>query len=183
VMAQDRVGIMRDVSTGLADVGGNITHLSQTVMRGYFTLIISVTMPDDRTEMEIRQAVERHGSVGELAVDVRPYSQPPQTEELETERFTLSMQGTDQPGIISRTTTYLAEKGINVDDFYACVHEGILLMLTQVSIPTDVDVEEVQSELERLGKKFDLVVHLQHENIFKATSEVRPVLHLQRKHK
>jgi predicted amino acid-binding ACT domain protein len=85
------------------------------------------------------------------------------------------MQGKDQPGIISRTTTNLAERGVNVDDFYAYVREGTLLMLAQVSIPVGVDVEEAREGLEQVGRDFGLLVHFQHENIFRATSDVRPV--------
>jgi glycine cleavage system transcriptional repressor len=175
VMAQDRVGIVRDVSSALAGLGGNITNLSQTVVRGYFTLIISVEMPDERTESEIRQAVAESGGPGELEVGVKPFQVTAEVSQAGTEPFTLTMQGRDRPGIIARTTSYLAESGINIDDFYAYVHDGILLMLAQVSIPMGIDVEAVQAGLEGVGSEFGLIVHLQHESIFRATSEVRPV--------
>ena len=179
VMAQDRVGIVRDVSSALSILDGNITHLNQTVMRGYFTLIISVEMPDERTESEIRQAVEQNGKLGEFEVSVRPHLESPVCATCDSERFTLSMQGKDQKGIISRTTSYLAEQGINIDDFYSYVHENTLLMLAQVSVHASVNVEKVQSELERVGAEFGLIVHLQHEDIFKATSEIRPITEIQ----
>lgn len=175
VMARDRVGIIRDVSSALTALGGNITHLSQTVLRGYFTLIISVEMPG-RTPDEVRKAVEDNGEQDEFRVGVHefvPGGQEPGAPG--TERFTLSMQGKDQPGIIARTTTYLAARDINVDDFYAYVHDGILLMLAQVSIPVGTDVERAQAELAHVGEEFGLIVHLQHEDIFRATSDVRPV--------
>lgn len=180
VMAQDRVGIVRDVSSALAGLGGNITHLNQTVMRGYFTLIISVEAPDERTQLEIRQAVERSGCVGEFEVNVRPFVESSSPTIGELERFTLSMQGNDQPGIIARTTTYLAQRNINVDDFDSYVHDGRLLMLAQVSVTVGTDLDELQTGLEQVGKEFNLIVHLQHENIFRATSDVRTVLTLQR---
>ncbi len=172
VMARDRVGIIRDTSTALAGLGGNVTHVSQTVMRGYFTLIMSVQMPDERTELEMRQAVERRGEVGELVVNVRPFIEVPASESCPCERFVLTLRGSDRKGIISLATTYLAERGINIDDFFAYVLDGRFVMLVQVSIPIGLDVEQVQSGLEQLGEEYDLNVHLQHENIFKATSEI-----------
>ena len=182
VMARDRVGIVRDVSSALAELGGNITHLSQTVLRGHFTLIISVEMPDSRTESEIRQGIQRKGAIGELEVGVRAYSEthPPITGR--AERFTLSMQGKDCPGIIAKTTAYLADKGINIEDFYSYVREGTLLMLAQVSIPLEVNAEETRIGLEKVGEEYGLTVHLQHENIFRATSEIRSVGTLERNH-
>ena len=175
-MARDRVGIIRDVSLALASLGGNITHLSQTVLRGYFTLIISAEMPDEQHHEGVRRAVEGNGREGEFRVGVHeflPGGQEPGAPG--TEQFTLSMQGKDQPGIIARTTTHLAERRVNVDDFYAYVYDGVLLMLAQVSIPVDVDVEDVQAGLMQVGQEFGLVVHLQHEDVFRATSDVRPV--------
>lgn len=183
VMAQDRVGIVCDVSRALFELDGNITHLSQTVMRGYFTLIISVEMPDERTLSEIRQAVEQNGKLGEFEVNVRPYEETTEYVDRCHEKFTLSMQGKDQKGIIARAASYLFEHGINIDDFYSYVHEDILLMLAQVSLPKDTDVEKVQYELAKVGKEFGLVVHLQHEDIFRATSEIRPVIQIQRTQK
>lgn len=184
VMARDRVGIVRDVSIALAGLGGNITHLSETVVRGYFTLIISAQMPDTRTESEVRSCVGACGEPGELEIGVRTYREPECPEaDCPTEKFTLTMRGPDQPGIISRTTSYLAGNGVNIDDFYCYVHEGILLMLAEVSVPHGIDVEAVQAGLEGVGGEFGLLIHLQHENIFRATSEVRPVVDMTRGHR
>jgi glycine cleavage system transcriptional repressor len=178
VMARDRVGIIRDASRALSDLGGNITHISQTVMRGYFTLIMSAEMPDNRTQLEMRQAVERNGEVGELEVNVRPFMDTPVCPQCESERFVLSLQGRDQKSIISSVTTYLADRRINIDDFYAYVVEGRFMMLVQVSIPAIADVEGIQTDLDRIGAEFGITFHLQHEDIFRATSEVRPVTEL-----
>jgi glycine cleavage system transcriptional repressor len=181
VMAQDRVGIVRDVASALTGLGGNITHVSQTVMCGYFTLIISVQMPAQRSLLEIRQAIERKGDVGELEVNVRPYVAVPESQIRKAERFTLTIVGKDRPGIIARATEYLAELNINIDDFYAYVLDGRFVMLVQVSIPEGVDADDVRSEIESIGREFELTVQLQHENIFRATNDVRPVIDLQRK--
>lgn len=181
VMAQDRVGIVRDVTSALTDLDGNITHVSQTVMCGYFTLIISVQAPDERSRLEIRQAVERKGEVGEFEVNVRPYEPIPPSQMRKSERFTLTLVGKDRKGLIARATNYLADRDINIDDFFAYVKEGRFVMLVQVSIPEGADVEGVRSELEQFGREYDLTIHLQHENIFRATNEIRPVVDLQRK--
>lgn len=180
VMAQDRVGIIRDVSSALARLDGNITRMSQTVMRGYFTLIVAVEMPDERTQLEIRQAIERTGQVGEFEVNVRPYVAAPVCESCAAERFVLSMQGGDRKGIIAGATGYLADRGINIEDVYAYIHEGRALILAQVSVPLKIDIEELQAGLQEALADHGIVAHLQDENIFRATSEVWPVLGLQR---
>ncbi len=182
VMAQDRVGIVRDVAAALSELDGNITNVSQTVMCGYFTLMLSVAVPDDRSILEIRQAVERRGDVGEFEVNVRPYEPAPPSMIDRAERFTLTIVGKDRKGLIARATSHLADRRINIDDFYAYVKQDRFVMLVQVSIPEGVNVEAVRSELEQLEQEFGLTIHLQHENIFRATNEIRPVVDLQRRH-
>jgi len=178
VMAQDRVGIVRDVSSALAALGGDITHLSQTVLRGYFTLIISAQLPGEPSELAVRQAVERNGAIGELAVNVRPY-EAVDTVARDTRRFVLSMQGPNEVGIVARTTSYLADNCINVDDFYSYVYGDRHLILAQLSIPVDADLDKIQAGLEQAGAEMGQVTHLQHENIFKATCEVNSVTALE----
>ncbi len=180
VMARDREGIVRDVSSSLAALDGNITHLSQTVLRGYFTLIISVEMPDEREQLEIKQAVERSGEVGELEVSIRPFTESKSDLLHPREPYTLVVQGRDSKGIIARTTSQLADHDINVDDFYCIVHEGMLLMLAKVSIPAELDLTELKLAIEKMGREFDLQAHLRHENIFRATNEVHSVARLER---
>lgn len=180
VMAQDRVGIVRDVSGAIAGLGGDISHLSQTVLRGYFTLIISAKLPGEPSELAVRQAVERTGTLGEFAVNVRPY-EPVASETCKTERFVLSMQGPNSVGIIARVTAFLADKGISVDDFYSYVHEDKHLILAQLAVPVDIDLDEAQSGLEKVSAEMGQVTHLQHENIFKATCEVSSVIALEEK--
>ena len=170
------------MSIALAGLGGNITHLSETVVRGYFTLIISAEMPDTCTESEVRSCVGACGDPGELEIGVKAYREQECSDAAcPAEKFTLTMRGADQPGIIARTTSYLAGNGININDFYCYVHEGILLMLAEVSIPAGIDVEAVQVGLEGVGCEFGLLIHLQHENIFRATSDVRPVVDMTRR--
>lgn len=175
VMAIDRVGIIRDVSRALSNSGGNITNVSQTVMRGYFTLIISVQMPDDTPQLAIRQAVERSGDVGEFEVNVRPFIETHTQTDTECERYMLSVTGDDKSGIIAKTADVMAEHGTNIDDLYAYVTHDRFLMLAHVSVPLDTDVESVQTSLEEMGREMGFLVHFQHENIFRATSDIAPV--------
>ncbi|MDO8585440.1 MAG: ACT domain-containing protein [Armatimonadota bacterium] len=173
VMSRDRVGIVADVSRALAGLGGNITDLSQTLLRGYFTLIISVETPDDVTDARVREAVAQAGAPGEFGVEVRHYEPPQAAEQVSTERFVLTTRGADRPGIIARVTAYLAEQSINIEDFYAHVVAGDLLMVLQVAVPSGLNIRQVQREIEQVGREFGLSVHLQHENIFRVTNEVR----------
>ena len=174
VMASDRVGIIADVAQAVSNLRGNINELSQTVMRGYFTIILSATLSDEVSDEQIRQEVTSRGGPDELLVSVKRYA--PQPKPATTgERFILTARGADQPGIIRQISAYLASKSINIEDCYAYVEEERFVMVLEVTIPQEWDVGQLQLDLESLGSEIGLTAHLQHENIFLAINELRSV--------
>jgi glycine cleavage system transcriptional repressor len=177
VMSADRVGIVAAVSGALHRLGGNITCLSQTVMRGYFTIIMSVELPDNITPEEIKCAVESSGAPDEFVVGVKRYQEVPPVPHKEcSERFILTARGQDRPGVIHRISSYLASKGINIEDFYAySTGDGQFVMILQVAIPKEWDLPQIQLDIEEHGREVGFVAHLQHENIFRATNELDAV--------
>ena len=174
VMAADRVGIIAEVTQAIGALGGNINELSQTVMRHYFTIILSVTFPDAVMHEQIREKIAVEGKPGELLISVKDYVPLPSPVP-SGEHFILTARGVDRPGIIREISAYLANKGINIEDCYADVEEGRFVMILEVCIPQEWDVRQLQLDLESLGKEIGLTAHLQHENIFLATNEVRSV--------
>ena len=66
VIGKDRVGIIRDVSTFLADLEINIVDISQTLMGEYFTMIMRAnteksSMPIDKLIVALREKGEKVG--------------------------------------------------------------------------------------------------------------------------
>ena len=66
VIGKDRVGIIRDVSTFLADLDINIVDISQTLMGEYFTMIMRANteksnMPIDKLIVALREKGESVG--------------------------------------------------------------------------------------------------------------------------
>ena len=46
IMSQDRVGIVADVAGAIKALRGNLEDMTQTVLRGYFTMILLAEFPD-----------------------------------------------------------------------------------------------------------------------------------------
>ena len=66
VIGKDRIGIIRDVSTFLADLDVNIVDISQTLMGEYFTMIMRANteksaMPIDKLIVALRKKGESVG--------------------------------------------------------------------------------------------------------------------------
>jgi ACT domain-containing protein len=70
VFSKDRIGIIADVSTLLASMQVNILDLTQTIMNGFFTMVMLVdTSTTDKTFDEVRTVLEDEGK--KLSLDIR----------------------------------------------------------------------------------------------------------------
>ncbi len=175
VMSDDHPGIVAAVSNAVEDLGGNIDSCSQTVLGGYFTLIMIASLPEpieaDALADRIRsaeslggeyQVVARKGLVGEKQSLTGP-----------TERFVITAFGKDQPGIVRRFSQYLAGKDINIVDLYGDRKQGEFVLIGQLELSKQWDVRMLQADLEQMGQELGFTVKLQHENIFVATNQLR----------
>ena len=176
VTAADRVGIVYSVAGALRDQGGNILELSQTVMRGYFTIILAVEFPEPHDLSLLAEAIAERGRRFELTVAVIEGKgvdwEPPVPD---GERFILTVLGDDHPGNIHGIAGCLAAHGVNIVDLHARVVGTRFSLVMEAFLPPDLTPGTVRAELERFGRDHGLETYVQHENIFLATSEPSPV--------
>ncbi len=174
VTSLDRVGIIAAVSEAVARIEGSIDALSQTVMSGHFTLILTVHFEEKVDTVALKRAVESMGKPGELDVMVRERTTDTSAEPAAPgpEKFILTLTGTDQKGVVRRVSSYLAGQNVNIEDLYARAEDGGFLMIAELQVPATCHIEQMQSELCGLWRDEIMSVSLQHENIFLATNQV-----------
>ena len=177
VTAADQVGIVNCVAGTLRARGGNILELSQTVMRGYFTIILEVEFPEGLSTKALAGALTADGERYDLTVVVieskKMKGAPPV---VNGERFILTVLGDDAVGNIHGITGFLAARGVNIVDLHARVDGGTRFsMVMEAFLPPELTPGEVRAELEAFGLNHGLEAYVQHENIFLATSEPGPV--------
>lgn len=173
-MAEDRPGIVSAVSGAVADLEGNIDAVSQTVVASYFTLIMLVDMPKGISAEQLKCRVEATGGDHAFMVLVRPVRPClPRVVPAGSETFIVTVMGEDRPGTVSRFSSYLAEKGVNITDLYGDRQESRFVLVSQVQIPPQWDIGMLQADLEHLGQEMGFTVRMQHENLFVATNELR----------
>lgn len=177
VTASDRVGIVQNVAGSLRESGGNILELSQTVMRGFFTIILAVEFDQRREIAALESEIADKGKRFELEVNVLEVSKatPNRKPEPDGERYILTVLGKDQPGNIAGIAGCLANLGVNILDLHARVDGDRFSLIMEAFLPSDLQPNTVRNELERFGKTVGLEVYVQHENIFRATSEPHQV--------
>ena len=176
VTAADRVGIVHSVTGAIRDRRGNILELSQTVMRGYFTIIVAVVFDEPQGLDELAAAVSEQGKPFDLTVAVRQSTEEDNEPPVPNgERFILTVLGDDHPGNVHGISGCLTRLGVNIVDLHARGDGPRFSMVMEAFLPHDLPPGVVRAELERFGRDLGLEAFVQHENIFTATSEPTPV--------
>lgn len=175
VMSDDHPGIVAAVTTAVESLGGNIDACSQTVLGGYFTLIMIVSTPNPIDPAVIAEQVRQAGTANSpFQVLARRANAPPKL--LPTDpcgRFVITAFGKDQPGIVRRFSQYLAGRDINIVDLYGDRTGDEFVLIGQLEVPTRWDIGMLQTDLEQMGEELGFTVKLQHENVFVATNQLR----------
>lgn len=171
LLAPDEVGLLQRLSSTLTELGGNIDGLSQTVIHGYCTLIMTVTFTQPVDDQRVDQAIAQAFDATRANWMVRPFESPrPQPEG--AERYVLTLSGVDQPGILKMITSFLSGQGINIEDYYFSIQGPQVWHIAELTIPAEIDVHALQAEIQQMMKTLGLKASLQHENLFRVTNDV-----------
>jgi predicted amino acid-binding ACT domain protein len=176
VMSRDRVGIVHDVSQALSELEGDIADLRQSVLCGYFTMMLHVSCAPGTTtaDVEKRLAAVSEGSIYPLQVCVAGLEQGQETApdaDLKN-AYVLTASGRDRIGFVAAVTRFCAEHQVNILDLSTAVAEGSYTMILLVDLPGRESVEALRTALETFRQQTGLQVVLQHHDLIKATNEI-----------
>ena len=84
-------------------------------------------------------------------------------------RAVVTVVGKDKTGIISKVSTFLAEKQVNILDISQTILEEYFAMIMLVDITNSTSkLADLAEECKVMGEKIGMSVHVQHEDIFNA---------------
>lgn len=169
VMDCDRPGIVAEITTGIEALGGNLADLSQTVLCGYFTMILVADFPD-AVSME---QVEKHlatSSTARVSVVAGQDILPEAAHSEET--YVLSAIGENRVGLVARVSSFCLDRNVNILDLASHAADGQYTMMLQLDLSNIESIEQFDHELAAFGHENELNIVLQHNDIFKATNEI-----------
>lgn len=169
VLTHDRVGVIADVTESLYGLGANLEALSQTVVWGWFTMIICAAFPKGTTAEQVTETLE---SIGAITATVMPFGKGKVRPPVDGEPFVVTVVGDDKPGIVRRLTRTFADKGVNIEDVWNEVRQGQFIVIFHVTVPRDIDRKEVRYELEQAAGELGVSVMLHHQDVFTATNSL-----------
>ena len=170
VLAPDRSGIIADVSRAIYELGGNLEAASQTIMQGWFTMLVRVTFPSEVTGESVQEALHK---AGDFDVIVRPFHERERPKPVAGEPYVMSAVGEDKPGIVHGLSRCCARRGVNIEDVWNEVRDGRFIIIFHLAVPRDVDPKDFRYDLERVAGELGVALTLQHQDIFTATNSLQ----------
>ena len=172
VICEDRVGLVGRFTGAITRLGGNIEVLDQNVRLGYFVITLMATFETGVTAEAVHEGLEKIDDAGTPAISVLPRRDVAIPPAGHGAPFVLFTSGIDVPGNFSMVTTCLAKHHINVESLACRTDEERFTIIGELTIPLDVDVKAVRSELTELLADRKVKVTLMHSDIFDATNRI-----------
>lgn len=170
IMSRDQVGIVADVAQAISSLDGDIADIRQSVLRGYFTMILLATFPPDVSTETITTAIQTPRRY--VNVQSAQEATPPAVELIPTNAYVLTASGADHIGFVATVASFCAEHKINILDLSTTRADGNYIMMLLVDLSDAAPLVTVRSHLNRFAEQSRLHLVLQHHDIFKATNEV-----------
>ena len=85
----------------------------------------------------------------------------------------ITVLGKDRVGIIAKVCIYLSETNVNILDISQTIVDGYFNMMMIVEISeTSKPLEVVTDELAKIGEDLNVVISMQHEDIFNSMHRI-----------
>ncbi len=169
VMDRDRPGIVAEVTEAISAMGGNLADLSQTVLHGYFTMILAAVFPPDHSARQIEQALSE--GIASRVFVIEAESLPPEIGSSE-HVYVLSAIGRNRVGLVAQVSRFCCDRGVNILDLTSHAEDNQYTMMLQIDLSNIENVERFERDLIVFGQDSGLRLALQHNDIFRATNEI-----------
>ena len=88
-------------------------------------------------------------------------------------RAVVTVTGKDKKGIIAKVSSFLADKGVNIEDISQTVlgEYFAMIMIADISESKE-ELSVLAKECAELGKQIGMAIYMQHEDIFNAMHNI-----------
>ncbi len=116
VSGHDRPGIVRDVSEAMLHLHANIEDSSMTALRGRFTIMMIVRLPEDESLAALKAALAALEQRSGLTIQSQPLSAGDIARAAPDPDVVVTVSGADRMGIVHAVAEVLADLGISIVD-------------------------------------------------------------------
>jgi glycine cleavage system transcriptional repressor len=164
-IGRDRPGIVAAVTEALLAHSANIEDSQATILRGHFTMMLVLSVPEGadvgalRADLEaVRERLELEALALSDLTDVDASTEP-------TPTHLVSVYGADHPGIVHAATAALAERGVDITDLTTKLADEsaeppLYALMMEIAPPPGLEERELREALERVGREQGVEVSL-----------------------
>jgi predicted amino acid-binding ACT domain protein len=174
ITSRDRIGIVYEISSALASLQGNIADSRQSVMCGYYTMILRASFPAAVSQADIEGKLAEVNANSDTALNILVNQVDDNLLNAVDPRndYVLTASGADQVGFVARVSGFCVEHCINILDLSTTISDGEFIMMLEIDLSRCASIREVRQALADFGREHGLKVVLQHNDIFKAVNEI-----------
>ena len=175
IISRDRIGIIYDVTRAISKLDGNIADVRQSVLCGYFTMILLASFPPEVTQRSIERKLAEADSHSESAIEavVRKADENAMTSAATPENaYVLTATGHDRVGFVALMTSFCVKHNINILYLSTTVSEDAYVMVLIIDLNHCVSIANVRQELQQFSQENSIKAVLQHYDIFRALHEI-----------
>jgi glycine cleavage system transcriptional repressor len=160
-IGRDRPGIVAAVTGVLLGHGVNLEDSQMTILRGHFTMMLVVDVPEEADPARLRAdlgATARELGLEAIALEEVADADP--TAPAEPSHI-LTVYGTDHPGIVNAVSEALAAADVNITDLNTRLvaddeggpAEDLYAMMVEVSLPAGLSAGALETLLEAIKRE------------------------------
>ena len=148
--------------------------MSQSVLNGYFSMIIIAQFNESTTVEIIEKKMTSIKSVSDLDFIIKETTKSSlkSKDQIQGDIYVVTAQGRNRTGLVSSISTFCSNNNINIIDYDTKLSEEIYSMILDIDIPHDVVVDTIHDELELMADKLGLKIVMQHKNLFETVNEI-----------
>lgn len=163
ISGHDRPGIVRDVAEAMLHLQANIEDSSMTALRGRFTMMLIVSLPEDAGLGELKAALAELEQRTRLTVQSQLIPDEEMAAEALDPDYVITVHGADQVGIVHAVTDALAAMDVSVVDLSTRTHssdDGDVYMMA-LEVNSGGRGEAIQPTMQKVAEKMgvDIDVH------------------------
>lgn len=154
-IGRDRPGIVAATTAVLLRHGVNVEDSRMAILRGHFTMMLIVSVPDDADRAALTSDLD--SVAADLGLEALALSAVEDVAEVAAEpTHVVTIYGVDHPGIVHRAAEVLAEHGVNISDLETRLVEeqgapSLYALLIEAALPSDLDPADLDRALQAAG--------------------------------
>jgi len=169
ISGRDRPGIVRDVAEALLGIQANIEDSSMTALRGRFTMMLIVGLPEEGSLAALRAALADLEQRTGLTLQSQALSDEEVQARAPTPDCVVTVSGADKPGIVHAVAECLGAESISIVDLSTRTMEaeGDEMYMMALEVCAGEQVDALTAKLADISRRIhvDIEVHKLETNI------------------